>query len=240
MSEMTGPAVGGSPSRPTPHRDTPPAAAGGGRAGLRERLLAAGVDPAVADRLLAAHPAARVAAVLDAAARRDLAAPAGWVVATITRRPHRDSPAASYPERQGRRWAVTREATAEDRRRAARWHAAVSAALDDRQLATAIARVTTPTPGIDRRSVPVVRAQLIAWAVASRHRHPDLDLPAALAAALAGEAAPVAGGRPLPPAPTVDPGAADLTDRIARLLEVDHTLHHPPPGRPDEGMEVDR
>ena len=49
---------------------------------------------------------------------------------------------------------------------ASRWRTAVSTALDDRLLATAVERVTTPVAGLDRRSVPVARAQLVAWAAA--------------------------------------------------------------------------
>jgi hypothetical protein len=65
------------------------------------------------------------------------------------------------------------------------WRAAISAALDDRQLTSAIERVTTPVAGLDRRSVPVVRAQLLAWAVDAHRAAPELPLGEALADSLA-------------------------------------------------------
>lgn len=71
------------------------------------------------------------------------------------------------------------------RRRAAGWAAAISAALDDEQLATAVARLSPPVPGIGRRSACVARGDLIAWAVAAHRRRPDQPLQHALTAALA-------------------------------------------------------
>lgn len=71
------------------------------------------------------------------------------------------------------------------RRRAAGWAAAISAALDDDQLATAVARLSPPVPGIGRRSACVARGDLIAWAVAAHRRRPDQPLQHALTAALA-------------------------------------------------------
>jgi hypothetical protein len=92
--------------------------------------------------------------------------------------------------------------------------------LDEAGLAVALQRVTTPTPGLGRRSVPIARAQLLAWALHVAGGHPELPLPDALAAALP-TAAVVAGGLDgdLPPPPSLPPRsqplAVDLSARIA-------------------------
>ena len=114
---------------------------------------------------------------------------------------------------------------------ASRWRAAVSTALDDRLLATAVDRVTTPVAGLDRRSVPVARAQLVAWAAAVHRTVPQRPLGDALTDDLSRPALTVAvtlDGE-LPPAPSVHNGAADdLTDRLTRLFERRPDLDRPP------------
>ena len=52
----------------------------------------------------------------------------------------------------------------------------MSAALDDDELCRALAQVTTPVGVVGRRSVPLARAQLLAWAVRAHQRAPDQDL----------------------------------------------------------------
>src|SRR5665811_2210355 len=90
----------------------------------------------------------------------------------------------------------------EQQHRADGWAAAVSAALDDDGLAEALARTTTPAPGLGRRSAPLARAQLLTWAVAVHRRSPQQPLEPALAAALAAGAEPVPDAtEALPPPP---------------------------------------
>src|SRR5690606_25966333 len=87
-----------------------------------------------------------------------------------------------------------RTADAGERAKSAGWAAAISAALDDDQLRQAIDRVTTHMAGVERRTTPLCRAQLVAWAVAVRRDSPQVPLARALVAAL-----PTAG--PAPPLP---------------------------------------
>ncbi|MEX2504687.1 MAG: hypothetical protein WD378_07545, partial [Egicoccus sp.] len=124
-------------------------------------------------------------------------------------------------DRQAARWRTSEVASAG-------WRAAVSAALDDRQLAVAVERVTTPVAGLDRRSVPIVRAQLVAWAVAAHRTAPDRPLPEVLADDLVGSdrtvGAPSFEG-PLPPSPSAMAGREDdlgarLTDLLARRADL--------------------
>lgn len=110
-------------------------------------------------------------------------------------------------------------ATLERRNRARAWRQIVSDALDDRQLEAAIEHVTTPVGGLGRRSVPLARAQLLAWAVDVRRREPDAPLDKALQASLEGEPHPVDTiGGPPPPAPYAAPDARDLSARIEDAL----------------------
>ena len=83
----------------------------------------------------------------------------------------------------------------------------------------AVQQVTTPAPGVGRRSLPLARAQLLAWAVQIAHRQPSLPLAEALAAALANGARPVEpinDGIPDPPATAA--GVPDLTARLRACL----------------------
>jgi hypothetical protein len=93
---------------------------------------------------------------------------------------------------------------------------------DDRQLADAVEQVTTPVAGLGRRSLPIVRAQLLAWAVTAHAAAPDRPLSEVLADDLVGphraDVAPSLEG-PLPPVPgDVGEPEDDLTDRLTRLL----------------------
>ena len=115
------------------------------------------------------------------------------------------------------------------RARARAWYGAIADALDDSQLETAIERVTTPVAGIGRRSLPLARAQLVAWAVDVRRREPDAPFDKALRADLEGEPRPVITiGGTLPPAPYVLADAPNLSDRIDAVL-----LRRPDLERPD-------
>lgn len=117
--------------------------------------------------------------------------------------------------------------------------AVVSAALDGRQLATAVALLTRPLPVIDRRSVPAVRADLVLWARGLHERDPDEPLAGVLTAALEADPTPADvphTDEPLPPPPALPSGVTpvELSSRIAALLA---------PGReqaptPDAGLSL--
>lgn len=129
---------------------------------------------------------------------------------------------------QARRQAWARQRAARDRAdavyeeqqmRSSDWGAVLSDALDDAQLTLAVERVTTPIVGIDRRSVPVVRAQLLAWAVAVHAQHPDQFVRLALGADLAdGPRPPADLEEGLPEPPPAEDLDDDLNARIAVLL----------------------
>ncbi|MBW3662689.1 MAG: hypothetical protein KY469_06290 [Actinobacteria bacterium] len=103
--------------------------------------------------------------------------------------------------------------------RSSDWGAVLSDALDDAQLTLAVERVTTPVAGIDRRSVPVVRAQLLAWAVAVHAQHPDQFLRLALGADLEDGPSPPANlEEGLPEPPPAEDLDDDLNARIAVVL----------------------
>ncbi|MGI8575973.1 MAG: hypothetical protein ACR2MA_11710, partial [Egibacteraceae bacterium] len=90
-------------------------------------------------------------------------------------------------------WAALDQAKAfatEQRAHGDGWAFAVSAALDDRQLAVAVARLTRPVPVLERRSVHAVRADLMLWARSVHERRPDQPLPDVLGEALCGPLSP--------------------------------------------------
>jgi hypothetical protein len=93
----------------------------------------------------------------------------------------------------------------------------VSAALDDTELSAAVQQVTKPVGSTGRRSLPVVRAQLLLWAAAASARHPDVPLSAALRRDLAGGAQSPEPS-PLPEPPVPERPAADLCERLAGCL----------------------
>ncbi len=202
---------------------------GGDDDGLTGRLRALGVTGGVATDLRARHPVERLSDVVDAAEAQSLRKPAGWVVAALRDDWDVTEILAAHRGAQARQRAAAVQAeqdacrtVAEQQRRdrTQAWAAAISAALDDRQLLEALTRVTTPTPGVGRRSVPIARAQLLAWALAVHRDRPDLQLPDALAAALP-TAGPVPGALdgdlPDPPPPAADL-RGELSARIAACL----------------------
>lgn len=206
-----------------------PARGGGDDDGLTGRLRALGITGGVATDLRTRHPVERLVDVVDAAEAQSLRKPAGWVVAALRDNWHVTEILAAHRGAQARQRAAavqveqdSRRTVAEQQRRdhTEAWAAALSAALDDRQLLEALTRVTTPTAGVGRRSVPIARAQLLAWALAVHLDRPDLQLPEALAAALP-TAGPVPGALdgdlPDPPPPVADL-RGELSARIAACL----------------------
>ncbi len=117
-------------------------------------------------------------------------------------------------------WDEADAAHAEQQRRSRGWGAAVSSALDDQQLARAVEVVTRPVGAIGRRSPPVARAQLLAWAVAVNAHTPKAVLGEALVADLDGTPTPpdsLDHGLPEPPAG--DRSKDDLSARLATAIE---------------------
>jgi hypothetical protein len=116
------------------------------------------------------------------------------------------------------------------------WRGVISAALDARQLATAVERITTPVAGLGRRSVPIVRTQLVAWAVTAHRESPTRPLDEVFADDLVGTdrvvSAPALEG-PIPAAPGVGTAPDDLTARLTDLLARRPDLAMPGPGDPE-------
>lgn len=110
---------------------------------------------------------------------------------------------------------------ADPRRCAGAWRAAISGTLDDQQLAVAVERVTTPVAGLGRRSIPIARAQLLAWAVTVHQDAPDRPLGDVLTDDLVGPDHSVGSASLdgyLPPVPA---GFEDLEDDLtARLTDL--------------------
>jgi hypothetical protein len=200
----------------------------------RQRLVALGVAEPTARALIEQHGQARVIDALDAVdtlGDGEVRRRAGWVVSAIRQGWDLEGLLAERRQLEARyaRWERERadrdRAAARSRAResaVAGWRAVLSEALDDRQLAVAVDRVTTPVAGLGRRSLPVVRAQLLAWAVTAHRAAPDRPLSEVLADDLVGPrravAAPALDG-PLPPVPgTAREPEDDLTDRLTRLL----------------------
>jgi hypothetical protein len=209
----------------------------------RERLVALGVAEPTARALIEQHGEARVVDALDAVdtlGDGQVRRRAGWVVSAIRQGWDLEGLLAERRQLEARYARWERERAERDRAAArwraresavAGWRAALSAALDDRQLAVAVAQVTTPVEGLGRRSLPLVRAQLLAWAVVAHRAAPDRPLSEVLADDLAGQhqtvAAPAFDG-PLPTVPvTAREPADDLTERLTRLLARRPDLAHP-------------
>lgn len=209
----------------------------------RERLVKLGVAEPTARELIEEHGQARVVGALDAVETLgdgQVRRRAGWVVSAIRQGWNLDGMLAERRQLEARHARWERERADRDRAAAewraqestvGAWRAVVSAALDDRQLAVAVDRVTTPVAGLGRRSVPIMRAQLLVWAVTSQLAAPDRPLSEVLADDLVGRdhtiAAPVLDG-PLPPAPgDVRLPEDDLTDRLTHLLARRPDLSHP-------------
>ncbi len=201
------------------------------RTQLVAHLTAAGVAPSVAAGLAEEHPAKLISDALEAGGAKRLHNPAGWLVRAISGRWDLSDEVAEVRAVRARTRARERDAAAavEQRQRerhqqelSKAWAAAVSGALDDRQLAEAIRRLTRPLPGVGRRSGPAVCAALVRWAqsVAATHSGCPLDvaLQVALAARPSPDDVPDAPADVAPPAPW---RAAALSGRVAALLERD-------------------
>lgn len=200
----------------------------------RERLVALGVAEPTARALEKQYGRERVTDALDAVdtlGDGEVRRRAGWVVSAIRQGWDLEGLLAERRQLEARYARWERERAERDRGAArwrarestvAGWRAALSAALDDHQLAIAVDRVTTPVAALGRRSLPVVRAQLLAWAVTRHLAAPDRRLSEALADDLVGPHRPVAAPAldgPLPPVPgDVREPEDDLTDRLTRLL----------------------
>jgi hypothetical protein len=200
----------------------------------QQRLVALGVVEPTARALLEQHGRARVVDALDAVETLgdgEVRRRAGWVVSAIRQGWDLEGLLAERRQLEARYARWVRERAERDRAAArwrahestvAGWRAALSSALDDRQLAVAVDRVTTPVAGLGRRSLPVVRAQLLLWAVARHAAAPDRTVSEVLGDDLVGPrrtvAAPAFEG-PLPPVPgPVRESDDDLTGRLTRLL----------------------
>ena len=200
---------------------------------LAQRLTAVGVDAAVAQGLVADHPADLVAAALRAARRRGVRHPAGLVVSALREGWDLSAELAQERAEQARRRQAADQAEAAERsraasslqqRRAAGWAAAVSAALGDSDLTAAVQQVTRPVAATGRHSLPVARAQLLLWAAGACARHPDVPLSAALRRDLAAGGSPPAPSE-LPEAPAPEASAPELAERLVGCLrDIDFPL----------------
>jgi hypothetical protein len=211
-------------------------------------LAALGVTPMAARELVAEHGTHRVVDALDAVATLadgEVRLRAGWVLSAVREGWDLDELLAERRTAAARlaRWQAERADRDRDTSRwrsreslRGEWRGAISAALDDRQLATAVARITTPVAGLGRRSVPIVRAQLVAWAVAAHHEAPTRSLSDVLADDLVGTkrlvSAPSLEG-PIPAVAGVGTTAGDLTARLTELLASRADLAMPGPEDPE-------
>jgi hypothetical protein len=133
-----------------------------GEGELLDQVVAVGVDPAVADRLLTDHGPEPVRAALQALPWHQVRNPAGWLVRAVQEGWHltpRDSGRMLSRPSQADEESIEPAGLAHDV-----WAAFAVAVLDPRDLAIAVDRVTRPVAGVGRRSVPMVIAQLGAWA----------------------------------------------------------------------------
>ena len=205
------------------------------------RLVGLGVPPDRAQRLAEHHGERRIADALDALeildADRRILDPVGWVDAAIQQRWDLTAVLAERRGREERLSAIDVERQSRETADAAypawraiadRWDRAVSAALDDEQLGRAIELLTTEVPGLGRRSVPIVRAELIAWAVDVHERNHSVPLSDALAEDLAEVPKPrPPHDWPLPEPPAVrDDDIRPLAGRLAEAIgeELDRGL----------------
>ena len=199
----------------------------------QERLVALGVAEPTAGSLLEQFGHDRVVDALDALdtlGDGEVRRRAGWVVSAIRQGWDLDGLLAERRQLEARYARWERERSERDRQAAGwsareslagSWRAAISVALDDRQLARAVEQVTTPAAGLDRRSVPIVRAQLLAWAVGVHRQNPDRQLAEALADDLDRAervATPTCLDEPLASPPRDTEPSDDLTERLTRLL----------------------
>jgi len=196
-----------------------------------DRLLELGVARAQAERLVANHPAEQVERALvaiDEADQDGIRNVAGWIVAAIRESwEFADGPTSTRAATAGARSSPSLAASEEEipqrRRREEGWRAVVASALGDDELASAIELASQPVPGLNRRSVPLVVADLVSWAVQVTGRQPARPIDDALLGALrSGD------GRPqpidpdeveLPAPPDIEPSTPTLEERVAALLD---------------------
>jgi hypothetical protein len=184
------------------------------------------VSPDVAAQLAERHAAEDVERAVAVAARRAVRNPAGFVVMAL--RGGWDLASERQPASASGRTHVAGQDAADqaapaqaiqERAKAAGWCQAISAALADAQLREALQQVTTPAPGVGRRSLPLARAQLVAWAIHVARCQPSLPLAEALSVALANGVRPVEPtDDAIPDPPATAAGVADLTARLRACL----------------------
>ena len=228
------------------------AALANGTGELRGRLEQLGVAGHVADDLVGRYPPERIEDALDAANLRGARNAAGWVVTALRDSWDLSGMLAEHRANEVRRQRIADEAAKRQevaeadrqrRDRAAGWAAAVSAALDDNQLATAIDRVTTPIAGLDRRSVPLAHAQLVAWAVHVHGQSAGTPLASALEASLRNGARPCldSAAADLPEPPTGGRGpdlSARISDQLTRNGDLQPHAHAAASHEEPDGMEL--
>ena len=200
---------------------------------LPRRLTELGVDAGLAEQLAADHPADLVEAALHAASRRGARSPAGFVVSALRQgwdlaedveHVRRVRAREVREQREALAQVEAREHAERERYRSVGWAAVVSAALSDDQLQQAADRLTQPLAGLGRRSLPVVRAQLIAWAVTHAAGAAAADVPSRLDTALRDAHFDVDPERvsPLPEPPAAVAAAECLSHRLHRcVLDLD-------------------
>lgn len=204
---------------------------------LLGRLTSIGLTERGAVDLILSFPnqhIARAVDALEALGPAEIANPRDWLLdalddpqrveAVLERRRGWDA-----WHRMHRSWEAADSDRAEQERRSRGWGVAVSRALDDQQLQHAVEAVTEPLGVLGRRSLPVARAQLLAWAVSVHRAQPDLPLSAALRADLTnGRTQPDHLEAGLPEPPVSDGGRDDLNERLAaaigRLTEIESDL----------------
>jgi hypothetical protein len=235
VSRFTGHRGGGQNSKRTAAvGEQQQARASGDAPDLIGRLAAVGVSGEVAASLVVAHPSQQIADAVEAVVGQATRNPAGWVVRAVrecwdlSERLAVQRAAPARRERETQQAAADAEARCAEqrrRRRADSWCAAISSALDDAQLAEAVAKVTMPVAGLGRRSVPLARAQLLAWAVTVVGAAGLRPLPQALGDALAtGAASPpveLDACDDLPDPPPHPPPAIDLNARLGAFLSAE-------------------
>lgn len=134
--------------------------------GVVGQLVGVGLDAVAAEGLIAAHGQELVESALAALPWDRVRNPAGWLVKAVRdgwavqaeqRRQRELQPARMIPEYEPP--SVEPERLAHEA-----WAAFAVTVLDDRSLAEAVAKVTTPVAGIRRRSAPVAIGELGGWA----------------------------------------------------------------------------